>query len=409
MDHAATTYMDERVKEAMEKYWIENFGNPSSLHSEGRKARIALENAREQIASTLNTRYEEIIFTNGGTESDNLAIFGVVRFLSELFKDLGKRPHIITTKIEHHAVLRPCQVLEREGMTDVTYLEVGKNGIVDPKDVEASLRPETVLVSVMYANNEVGTIQPIQEITKVIKDFKKKKLEIENSLKIENLKFKIDENMPYFHCDACQAAGYLELDVKKLGVDLLTLNGSKNYGPKGIGLLYAKKGVQLSPLMYGGAQERAIRPGTENVPAIIGLAEALKNAQEDREKESERLTELRDSFVERLLKEIPDTTLNGSKDNRLPNNINVSFAGVEGESILLYLDEAGIACSTGSACTSESLDPSHVIMALGGKSELAHSSIRFSLGKENTKEDVDYVMSILPGIIEKLRSISAIR
>lgn len=376
MDHAATTYLDPRVKKAMESFWFEKFGNPSSIYKEGRVAKKAIDTARKEIAEIINCLPEEIIFTNGGTESDNLAIFGVA--------NKYKKRHIITTKLEHHAVLNPCKFLEKNNF-DVTYLDVGKEGIVKLEDVKKSLRPNTILVSIMYANNEIGTIQPIAEIGKILKKHK-----------------------AYFHVDACQAAGYLDLNVEKLGVDLMTINGSKIYGPKGVGFLYVRKGVKIQPLLYGGEQERKMRPGTENIPAIIGLAEALKIAQRKKNKEMKRLTFLRDYFIKRLTAEIPKTFLNGHPAKRLPNNVNVSVLGAEGESIVLYLDELGVACSTGSACTSESLEPSHVIMALGKPYEYGHGSIRFTLGRCNTKRDIDYVMKILPTIIRKLRSISAV-
>src|SRR3989339_1480314 len=383
MDHAAAAPMDKRVRKAMEPYWTENFGNPNALYKEGLIARSAIENAREDIAKILGARAKEIIFTNGGTESDNLAIFGVVKNF--------KSGHIITTKFEHHAVLNSCKRLEKEGF-EVTYLDVGKEGVVNPKEVDKTLRPETILVSIMYANNEIGTVQPIREIAKAIRDFKKKN----------------DAVFPYFHTDACQAPSYLDINVERLGVDLMTINGSKIYGPKGIGLLYAKNGIKLEPLLYGGEQERKLRPGTENVPAIVGLAEALKIADKDREKESARLVKLRDYFINRLLGEIPKTVLNGHPTQRLPNNVNVSILDAEGESIVLYLDEAGVACSTGSACTSESLEPSHVILAIGKPRAYAHGAMRFSLGRSTTKKDIDYVMKVLPGIIKKLRMFSPV-
>lgn len=383
MDHAATTYMDSRVKKVMEDFFIKDFGNPSSIYSEGRKAKRALESARNEIAKIINARPDEIIFTNGGTESDNLAILGIARNFVSLKTGNGS-PHIITTKIEHHAVLNPCKFLEKQGWK-VTYLDVGREGIVKPEDIEKALQPDTVLISTMYANNEIGTIQPITEIAKILKNHR-----------------------AVFHTDACQASGYLDLNVSKLGVDLMTINGSKIYGPKGIGLLYARRGIKLSSLIYGGEQERGLRPGTENVPAIIGLAEALKIAQKEKSKESKRLIALRDYFIKRLTKEIPKTFLNGHPKKRLPNNINISILGAEGEAIVLYLDDYGIACSTGSACTSVSLEPSHVIMALGKSYDYSHGSIRFSLGRRNTKKDIDYVMEILPTVIKKLRSISAI-
>jgi cysteine desulfurase len=411
LDHSATTYLDPRVKKAMDNFWLAKFGNPSSLYKEGREVKEAVEKARKEIAGLINASPEEIIFTSSGTESDNLAIFGVAgstgsNFLSSSrlnprgsdanSKIKQSEPlHIITTKFEHHAVLNPCKFLEKQGF-DVTYLDVGQEGIVKPKDVERALRPETMLVSIMYANNEIGTIQPISEIAKIIKEFK-----------IKNLKSKIREKTPFFHVDACQAAGYLDLDVNKLGVDLMTVNGSKIYGPKGIGLLYVRKGVKIQPLLYGGEQERKIRPGTENVPGIIGLAKALQISQKEKNKEGRRLAKLRDYFIKRLTAEIPKTFLNGHPKRRLPNNINISILGTEGESIVLYLDELGVACSTGSACTSEKLEPSHVIMALGKPYEYSHGSVRFTLGRRNRKQDIDYVMKVLPEVVKKLRKISA--
>ena len=411
MDHAATTPMDPRVKKAMEPFWSDKFGNPNAIYKEGREARTAVSKARAGIAKFIGARPEEIIFTSGGTESDNLAILGISGGAKQNFSrfahlearlpsgsrasKLGIRPHIITTKFEHPAVLEPCKFLEKNGF-DVTYLNVGKEGVVDPEDVKKALRPETILVSIIYANNEIGTIQPIKEIAKVIRDFKK------------GGSGKLTSFFPLFHSDACQAPGYLELDVNKLGVDFMTINGSKIYGPKGVGILYAKKGIKLQPIMRGGEQERKIRPGTENVAAIVGLAEALKIAHKERAGEAKRLTTLRDYFIGRITTEIPKTFLNGHSTERLPNNINVSILDVEGESILLYLDEKGIACSTGSACTSEDLKPSHVIMALGRPYAYAHGALRFSLGKSNTKKDIDYVMNVLPRIVEKLKRISPV-
>ena len=335
-----------------------------------------------------------------------------------------KSGHIITTKFEHHAVLNSCKQLEKQGF-EVTYLDVGKDGVVNPKDVAKALRPETILVSIMYANNEIGTIQPIREIAKVIRSVKKK-WGIIGSAKQNFSRFTLPRTRRaptrlkillylasmwlflYFILTLARAPGYLDLNVERLGVDLLTLNGSKIYGPKGIGLLYVKDGVKLQPLLYGGEQERKLRPGTENVPAIAGLAEALKIADQDRERESARLVKLRDYFINRLLGEIPKTVLNGHLTQRLPNNINVSILDAEGESIVLYLDEAGVACSTGSACTSENLEPSHVIMALGKPHAYAHGAMRFSLGRSTTKKDVDFVMKVLPDIIKKLRMFSPV-
>jgi len=422
LDHAATTPLNPRVKKVMEPFWVDDFANPGGLYKRGREVKGKIDLAREDIAKIMNAKSEEIIFTSGGTESDNLAILGVANSLGGLAAKLKKKGHIITTKFEHHAVLEPCKFLEKNGF-DVTYLDVGKEGIINPKDIENSLREDTVLVSVMYANNEIGTVQPISEIAKVIRNFRSTKHKAQNKKQIQNLKlqknkndlefidsqFGFNEKFPIFHSDACQAAGYLDLNVDKLGVDLITLNGSKIYGPKGVGLLYVRKGINLQPIMYGGGQERGKRPGTENVPGIIGLAEALKISNKQRGKEVKRITKLRDYFIGRILKEIPKTFINGHTDKRLPNNINISVMGVEGEALVLYLDEEGIACSTGSACSSKSLDPSHVIVSLGKPPEYAHGSLRFTLGRKTSKIELDYVMKVLPKIVDKLRSFSAIQ
>lgn len=395
LDHSATTYLDKRVKRAMEPFWGKNFGNPSALYEEGRKAKKALNQARTDIASFINARPDEIIFTGGGTESDNLAIFGVIKVLGSR----TPKSHIITTKIEHHAVLDAVKNLEKEGF-EATYLNVDRNGLVDPVDVKKALRPETALVSIIYANNEIGTIQPISEISEIIKKFR----DFRRESKIKN-----QESYPLFHTDACQAAGYLEMDVKKLGVDLMTINGSKIYGPKGIGFLYVRSGVKLKPIIYGGGQERSLRSGTENVPAIVGLAEAFKIAQKERKKESARLTKLRDKLAKGIIKTVPKTTLNGHPKKRLPNNVNVSILGIEGESAVLYLDAFGISVSTGSACTSRSLEPSHVIFALGRPSEYSHSSLRFTLGRKTNEKEINYVLKILPEVVKILRKISSLR
>lgn len=387
LDHAAATPLDSRVKDAMAPFFADEFGNAGGLYQEGRRAKKAIDDARESIAHQIGARAEEIIFTSGGTESDNLAIFGVAAASGSF----TKKPHIITTTFEHHAVLRPCQKLEKEGF-DITYLNVGEDGIVNFEDVKKALRPETILVSIMYANNEIGTIQPIREIAKIIQEYREKN----------------KSAYPYFHTDACQAAGYLDINVHNLGIDLLTVNGSKMYGPKCIGFLYRKMGVNIKPMMYGGNQEMRMRAGTENVPLVVGLAKSLEIAQEIRESELNRLIELRDYFIAELTKKIHKVVLNGHPTKRLPNNINVSILDIEGESLLLYCDAKGIAFSTGSACTSDSLDPSHVILALGKPYEFAHSSIRFSMGRETTKQDLDYVLDMLPKTVEWLRTISPI-
>lgn len=389
LDNAATTPLDPRVKRVMEPYWEKIFGNPSGIYEEGRQAKQALEEARREVASFVNSSPDEIIFTGGGTESNNLAIFGVAG--SNAHGVL--KPHIITTKIEHKSVLISCKELEKRGF-EVTYLSPNEDGLIDPDDLKKALKPETVLVSIIYANNEIGVVQSISEMTKVIKHFRKK--------------FKNDKGLPYFHIDACQASGYLDMNVNNLGVDMLSANGSKVYGPKGIGFLYKRKGIKLKPIIYGGGQEKGLRSGTENIPAIVGLAEALKIAKEEGDKEVKRISKLRDELLTGILKNISRVFLNGHKTKRLVNNLNISVLGVEGESIVLYLDALGIAVSTGSACNSSDLEPSHVVNSLGKPVEFAHGSLRFSLGRYTTKEDINYVIKVFPDIIKKLRSISAI-
>ncbi len=379
LDHAATTPVDARVLKAMLPFFSKKFGNPSSFHSLGLEAKKALDSSREKIARLLNCLPEEIIFTGSGTESCNLAIKGAA------LANRRKGKHIITSKIEHHAVLNSCEWLEKEMGFEITCLGVDCNGLVDPKDVEKAIRSDTVLISIMYANNEIGAIQPIREIARIAR--KKKVL---------------------FHTDACQAAGFLEINAEKLGVDLMTINGSKVYAPKGTGLLFVKKGVELMPLVHGGAHEFGLRAGTENVAGIVALAAALEIAQRERKRESKRLSVLRDYFIKEILKRVPRTILNGHPTKRLPNNANVSFLDVEGESVLLHLDSFGICASTGSACSSQSLDPSHVILAIRPHYEAAHGSIRFSLGRKTTKKEIDFVLGILPGIIGKLRALSPV-
>ncbi len=383
LDHAATTALDPRVCEAMLPYLGHACGNPSSFHSIGKQAKDAVDLARERIGKLLGARADEILFTSGGTESDNLAILGCAR----ANKEKGK--HLITTMIEHQAVLESIMHLEKKEGFEVTYVSVDRDGLVDPEAIEAAIRPDTILVSVMAANNEIGTLEPIAEIGNMIQ------------------KKRGASAFPVFHTDACQASGVLDLNVQKLHVDLLTLNSSKIYGPKGAGVLYAKRGLKLQPLQFGGAQERGIRPGTENVAGIIGLAKAFEIAQAGREDETARLIPLRDRLIEGILR-IPKTRLNGHKTRRLPNNVNVSIMDLEGEALLLYLDAQGVYASTGSACTSASLDPSHVILALGLPYEVAHGSMRFTLGRSTTQEDVDYVLHVLPPLVSKLRSISPV-
>lgn len=390
LDHAATTPTDPRVVKAMLPFFDRAYGNAGSLHQSGRFAKSAIFRARKTVAGILNCRAEEIIFTGSGTESNNLAIFGVAR----ANENLGR--HVIAANFEHHAVLRPCEQLAREGFL-ITFLEVDREGILPLDALRKAISQETILVSLMYANNEIGTVQPIKEIGEIIKEARAKRKKKAINIPI------------YFHSDACQAAGYLDLDVQKLGVDLLTLNGSKIYGPKGTGVLFVRAGTKISPLIYGGGQENGLRSGTENTPAILGIAEALKIAQKERKKESLRQKKLRDYFIGGVMKSIPRAVLNGHPKKRLPNNVNVSILDVEGEAMLLWLDKYGIFASTGSACDSQSLEPSHVILALGRPYEYAHGSLRFSLGRKTTKKDVDYVLKILPKIVKKLRKISPAR
>ncbi len=408
MDHAAATPLDPRVLEAMRPYFSDAFGNPSSFHSVGKAAKDAVTEARTSIAKGLNAHEDEIIFTSGGTESDNMAVVGVPRYINARRKTKDERsgsgltsfvlhladgglPHVITSAIEHHAVLEPLMHLQKTGEIELTVLPVDRVGQVSLREFEAALRPHTVLVSIMMANNEIGTIEPIAEIGRAILSWRKEH----------------KTTYPLFHTDACQAAGYLELDVERLHVDLLTLNASKIYGPKGIGILYVRRGVKLAPLIIGGGQERNLRSGTENVPGVVGLAKALALVQADRGAEGARLTALRDRLTEGLLT-IPKTILNGHPTERLPNSVNVSFLDIEGEAAVLYLDAEGIMTSTGSACASTSLDPSHVILATGLSYEAAHGSIRFTLGHATTKEDVEFVIEKMPAIVERLRMMSPV-
>ena len=391
LDHAATTPVRQEVLQRMLPFFSEKYGNPSSFHSAGKEVKDAMDTARETIAKILNCRSAEIIFTSGGTESDNLGIMGA----AHASRDKGK--HIITSKIEHPAVLEACKKLAREGF-EISYIPVDKDGFIKLNELKKSLRKDTILVSIMYANNEIGTIQPIKESAKILRDYKKEA----SRLRSGNM------DIPYFHTDACQAAGVLELDIIKLGADLLTFNGSKIYGPKGVGILYVKKGIKLEPIIYGGGQEYRLRSGTENTAGIVGLAAALELAQKEKTAENKRLTELRDYFIEEILKNIKGSRLNGSKTDRLPNNINVYIPKVEGEAMLLYLDSKGIYAATGSACSSMSLKPSHVLIAIGCKDEEAHSSLRFTLGKATIKEDIDCVLKVLPGIVNKLKEISSL-
>lgn len=375
LDHAATTPLRPEVVEVMLPYFTSEFGNASSVYGWGRRARQALDGARDTVSNLLGASANEIIFTSGGSEGANLAIKGV----AWAYQNKGK--HIITSAIEHHAVLDTVRWLGKHGF-DITILPVDEEGRVTPVQVQEALRPDTILVSIMHANNEVGTIQPISEIGAIVRG-----------------------HGAYFHTDAVQTAGVLEINVEDLNVDLLSLSAHKFYGPKGVGALYVRKGVRLEPLVHGGAQEKRRRAGTENVAGIVGLAKAFELAQAERAQESERLTRLRNRLLQGLQK-IPFTKVNGSLDHRLPNNVNVCFQFIEGESMLLNLDLRGIAASSGSACTSGSLDPSHVLLAMGLSHEIAHGSLRLTLGRENTEADVDFVLNQIPAIVERLRAMS---
>ena len=384
LDHAGTTPLDSKVLEAMVPYFTQRFGNPSSLHSVGQEARYALDEARERVAGVLNCRSREIVFTAGGTESDNAAIHGVATALHETGN------HIVTSSVEHHAVLHVCQYLESQGF-EVTYLSVDADGMVQPEAVYNAINERTTLVSIMYGNNEIGTINPISEIAKSVK---KRAEELSRTI--------------VFHTDAVQAAGYLSLDVAELGVDLLSLSGHKFHGPKGTGVLYMKRGSPYLPLIHGGGQERERRSGTENIPGIIGLSVALEAADTVREETSQRCAALRDRIIDSVLQQIPGSRLNGHATQRLPNNANFSFTGVEGEPILLGLDMAGIAASSGSACSSGSLEPSHVLLALGQSAEIARGSLRLTLGRDNTEDEVEYLLGVLVDLVQRLRQLPSL-
>jgi len=376
LDYAATTPTHPEVLKAMLPYFTDAFGNPSSIHSLGQEARDAIEKARNQVAALIGAKSEDIIFTGSGTEADNLALKGVA------VANQGKGNHIITNSIEHHAVLETCKFLEKQGFS-VTYLPVDGYGMVGPGGVKKAITVKTILISVMHANNEVGTIEPIAEIGNIARD-----AEI------------------YLHTDAVQTAGHIPVDVNKLNVDLLSISAHKLYGPKGIGALYIRKGTKVSSFMHGGDQERGKRASTENVPAIVGFGKAAEIAQREMLEEAQKLTVLRDQLIEGILKSIEHTQLNGHPVMRLPNNVNVSVDYVEGESMLLNLDLAGICASTGSACSSSALEPSHVLVAMGLPHLQAHGSLRFTSGKWTTEEEINQVLNVLPGIVSKLRAMS---
>ena len=377
MDNAATTAVRKEVLDAMLPYFMEHYGNPSSIHSVGRDAKRAVEAARRQVAAALNAQPQEIYFTAGGSESDNWAL----RSATEMLAKKGK--HIITSSIEHHAVLHTCEYLEKHRGYRITYLPVDEYGRVNPADVQKAIAEDTVLISVMAANNEIGTLQPIAEIGKIAR-----------------------EAGVLFHTDAVQAVGAIPLDVNALNVDLLSLSAHKFHGPKGVGALYVRKGVRMNNLIFGGAQERSLRAGTENLASIVGLGKAIEIAVAELPEYAARMTKLRDELIDGILAEIPDVRLNGHRTERLPGNVNVSVRYIEGESLLMRLDLLGIEGSSGSACTSGSLDPSHVLLAIGLPHEIAHGSLRLSLGINNTEDDVKRVLKELPGVVKNLRDMS---
>ncbi|MGI6574572.1 MAG: cysteine desulfurase NifS [bacterium] len=376
LDHSATTPVDPRVLEAMLPFLQEQWGNPSSVYSMAREAKKAVEDAREQVALLIGAEPSEIVFTSGGTESDNIVLRGIAR------ANQKKGKHIITSAIEHHAILHTVEDLGKAGF-EVTYLPVDKYGMVSVADLEQAIRPDTILISIMYANNEIGTIQPIKELGRIAK-----------------------ERGIIFHTDAVQAVGYLDIDVMQEHIDLLSLSGHKIYGPKGIGALFIRKGVKMAPLMTGGGQERKWRPGTENVPGIVGLGKAAQLAREEREKRNNHLRKLRDQLIDGVVAKIDHVRVNGHLEQRLPGNAHFAFEFIEGESLLLNLDREGIAGSSGSACSSGSLEPSHVLLAIGMPHEIAHGSLRLTLGKDNTEAEIKRVIEVLPPIVQKLRAMS---
>ena len=376
LDYNATTPVDARVLEAMLPYFEGEFGNASSIHSAGQHAQAAVDRARESVAALIGASPAEVVFTSGGTEGDNLALFGLVTAIPRAKK------HVITTAIEHHAVLNACQELERRGV-DVTYVSAGSDGVLDPDDVRRAITPDTVLVSVMHANNEIGTIQPIEEIGRIA----------------------AAADM-YFHCDAVQSAGKLPLDVNRLRVDLLTISAHKIYGSKGVGALYVRPGTPLEPMLFGGHHERDRRPGTENVPGIVGLGKAAELARTHLNEDATRMAALRDRLETALLDAIPDARVNGERARRVCNTTNVTFTGAGGEALLIALDLEGLACSTGAACSSGSVEPSHVLIAIGLSDDDARSTLRFSLGRGTTRDEIDKAIEIIPRVVERIRSLS---
>lgn len=388
LDYASTTPLDKNVLKEMLPYLEDKFGNPMSLHSFGREALEAVDKARETTAKFFNVSTIEIIFTSGATEANNLAIKGIVK---SYWSRKNKLPHIITSQFEHHCVLNTCQSLEKEKLAEVSYIKIGKDGIINIEDILQEIKENTILVSIMYVNNEVGTVQPVLEIGDRLKKINSKRRESEKI---------------YFHTDATQAVNYFGCDIKKLGADLLSMSAHKIYGPKGTGCLVVQKGTLVSAIQNGGDQENKMRAGTHNVSGIVGLGKSLEILEKEKWNNIKKITKLRDYLTRRVLKEIPDSVLNGSAKKRSPNNANFSFKDIEGESLLISLDMEGIACSTGSACSSGALSPSHVLLALGLKPEQAHSSLRVTLGKYSTKKEIDTAVNKMKKIIYRLRKIS---
>jgi cysteine desulfurase len=378
LDYNATTPVDRSVLDAMLPYLTEEAGNASSIHSPGQHARAAVEAARESVALLLGANPAEIVFTSGGTEADNLALLGTTQ------ASRSPQKHVVTTSIEHHAVLNTCEALEKRGV-EITYVRVGENGIVDPQDVRRALRPETLLVSVMHANNETGAIQPVEAIGQIARDAG-----------------------VYFHCDAVQSAGKLPVDVNRLKVDLLSVSAHKIYGPKGVGALYVRPGTPVEPQLFGGHQQRDLRPGTENVPGIVGLGKAAQLARLHRDEDSRTIAALRDRLEDSLLSVIGSVRVNGDRERRVSNTTNLAFAGAGGEALLIALDLLGLACSTGAACSSGAVEPSHVLTAMGLSSDQARSSLRFSLGRGTTAEEIDEAVAIIPRAVARIRALSPV-
>jgi len=379
LDYNATTPVEPEVLDAMLPYFSGEFGNASSIHTFGQKARAAVETAREQVAALIGARPQEIFFTSGGTESDNHAIFGITGSFANASKS---RPHVITSFVEHEAVLNACQALEKQGV-DVTYLHVDQDGLIDLEDLRGAIRKETALITIMHANNEMGAIQPVEEIGRIAKDAD-----------------------VYFHTDAVQSAGKLPIDVNQFQLDLLSLSGHKLYAPKGIGALYVRGGTRLKQLLYGGHHQRGMRPGTENVAGIVGLGKAAEIARQTLANDAKRLSALRDQLEHGLLHRVPHSRVNAARAPRTPNTANLVFPGVEGEALLIALDLKGLACSTGAACSSGAVEPSHVLTAIGLPAEEARASLRFSLGRQTTQADIDFALQVVPAAVAQLRQLS---